>query len=86
MEILSGPSSQGDRLHLQVLRDKEAEMMEKDYRYFHPLGRAQFKAEHGFDYPHPITPFEEALQQFQLKQRKVREAALKKSLMKKVSG
>ena len=86
MEILQGPRNQGSELARQVARDKAASKMEEDPKYFHPRGREHFHAEHGTPYPHPITPYEEALQKFQIKQRKVREGALKKSLNHKISS
>ena len=87
MQILQGPgSSQSDELARQVAKDKKAKLMETHSKYFHPRGREHFSQEHGHDYQGIITPYEEALHKFSIKQRSVREAALKKSLSHKVSN
>ena len=86
MQVLQGPRPSGvDKLAEQVARDKKAKLLETNPKYFHPHGREHFKSEHGHEYDGLITPYEEALHKFAVKQRSVREAALKKSLSHKVS-
>ena len=84
MRVLHGPSGQPDPHVAELHKHKKIEEATTDPKFFHPHGRQHFQSEHGFAYPLTTTPFEEALTKFQEKQLKVRAAALKTSLKKRV--